>query len=200
MISFLDGVLRSKSPTEVVVDVNGVGYAVSIPLSTFEKLDGVDGRTRLFTHLHVREDSMQLFGFSAESERELFRLLISISGIGPKIALGILSGMAVAEIKHCIIKGDVAALTALQGVGRKTAERIIIELREKLARFDDTSGIGSGDMSVLPLRTEAIDALLSLGYNRPQAEAALRAVIKEAGGANLSLEALIKSALRHSAR
>lgn len=196
MISFLDGVLVSKSPTEIIVDVHGVGYAVHIPLSTFEKLNGVNQRVKIFTYLHVREDAMQLFGFATEVERELFRQLISISGIGPKIAQGILSGMDVGELKQCIISGDVAALTTIQGVGRKTAERIIVELRDKLGKLEELS-VPSTSKQV-SIRSEALRALLSLGYTRASAEAALRAVLQETK--DPSLEDLIKQALRRTSR
>ena len=196
MISFLDGVLVSKSPTEITVDVNGVGYSVQIPLSTFEKLNGVNQRVRIFTHLHVREDAMQLFGFATEPERELFRMLISVSGIGPRIAQGVLSGMNASELRQCITSGDVAALTTIQGVGRKTAERIVIELRDKVGRVGETVIAAGGKES--SVRSEALSALLSLGYTRATAEAALREVLQDAK--NLSLEEVIKQALRHASR
>ncbi len=196
MISFLDGVLVSKSPTEITIDVNGVGYSVHIPLSTFEKLDGVNQRVKIFTYLHVREDAMQLFGFATEPERELFRLLISISGIGPKIAQGILSGMSTQELRQCIIAGNVVALTTIQGVGRKTAERIVVELRDKVGKVEETTATSVGKET--SIRSEALSALLSLGYTRSTAEAALRTVLNERK--DLSLEELIKQALRHAAQ
>jgi Holliday junction DNA helicase RuvA len=192
MISFLEGVLVSKSPTELIVDVNGVGYAVHIPLSTYEKVDGVGGRVKIYTHLHVREDAMQLYGFASEMERELFRLLISVSGIGPRIAQGILSGMESGELKQAIRSGNHSALTMIQGVGRKTAERIVVELRDKLGKMDESvpSAMGKGASP----RSEALAALMSLGYSRASAESALRNVVQTSG--DLPLEELIKHALR----
>jgi len=194
MISFLDGTLVAKSPTEIIIDVNGVGYAVLIPLSTFEKLDGVNKRVRVFTHLHLREDAMQLFGFASEAEREVFRLLISVSGIGPRIAQGVLSGMNTSELRQAILSNNVAALTAIQGVGRKTAERIVMELRDKVGK--------TGEISPMPgqpsLRLEAVQALVSLGFTRASAESALNAVLKESS--NLPLEELVKQALRHGSK
>jgi len=194
MISFLDGLLVSKSPTEITIDVNGVGYSVHIPLSTFEKLDGLNQRVKIFTYLHVREDAMQLFGFATEPERELFRLLISVSGIGPKIAQGILSGMNPVELKQCITAGNIVALTTIQGVGRKTAERIVVELRDKVGKVEETAVPGAGKET--SIRSEALSALLSLGYTRSTAEAALRTVLNERK--DLSLEELIKQAIRHA--
>ncbi len=196
MISYLDGVLVHKSPTEIIVDVNGVGYAVHIPVSTFEKLDGLNQRVKIFTYLHVREDAMQLFGFATEPERELFRLLISVSGIGPKIAQGVLSGMEPIELRQCITSGDIAALTTIQGVGRKTAERIVVELRDRLGKVEEASATMTGKEA--SVRSEALNALLSLGYTRVTADAALRAVLQNTK--DLSLEELIKQALRHTAR
>lgn len=197
MISFLDGVLVSKTPTEIIVDVNGVGYSVHIPLSTFQKLDGLNQRVKVFTHLHVREDAMQLYGFATEPERELFRMLISVSGIGPKIAQGILSGMDAAELKQCISTGDVASLTTIQGVGRKTAERIVMELRDKLGKPEESLGVLSLGKQA-SIRSEALNALLSLGFTRSSAEAALRTVLQRTQ--DLSLEELIKQALRHASK
>lgn len=193
MISFLDGVLVSKSPTEITVDVNGVGYALHIPLSTYEKLNGLNQRVRIFTHLNVREDAMQLFGFATETERELFRLLISVSGIGPKMAQGVLSGMNVSELKQAIQSSNVAALTTIQGVGRKTAERIIVELKDKLGKVEEISAQHTS------VRSEALTALTSLGYTRSSAETALRAVLSAKGvSKDLPLEELIRQALRHA--
>ena len=135
MIASLTGILKSKSPTEILVEVHGIGYTVSIPLSTYEKLGDIGSSVSLLTHFHVREDVMQLFGFFTEEERRLFKLLISVSGIGPKIAQSILSGMNVEELKSHLVSGNVNALTAIPGVGRKTAERLIVELRDKVGKI-----------------------------------------------------------------
>jgi Holliday junction DNA helicase RuvA len=134
MIARLSGKLAVKSPTEIVIDVGGVAFALSVPLSTFERLPGAGETVSVFTHLHVREDLLQLYGFFAEEEREVFRILISVSGIGPKMAQGILSGLPVADLKAHIIAGNSHALTAIPGVGRKLAERLIVELRDKIAK------------------------------------------------------------------
>jgi holliday junction DNA helicase RuvA len=197
MIASLTGVLKSKSPTEILIDVNGVGYAVTIPLSTYEKLGEVESKVTLLTHLHIREDAMQLFGFASPDERFFFKLLITVNGIGPKIAQGILSGITVADLKQHIAQENIPALTAIPGVGRKTAERLIIELRDKIGKIEAASlGAQSTSGDEGDLRQEALMALTSLGYNRPIAEKALRQVLAETKGEKLSLQDLIKRALR----
>lgn len=197
MIASLTGTLKTKKPTEVLIDVNGVGFSLTIPFSTFEKLGEVETRVTLLTHLYVREDAIQLFGFATEGERFCFKLLISVNGIGPKIAQGILSGIAVADLKQHIAKEDISALTTIPGVGKKTAERLIIELRDKIGKVDvegrEVLPVQEGEDA---LRQEALLALTSLGYNRPVAEKALRQVLNEAKGEKLSLQNLIKRALR----
>ena len=137
MISFLRGEIVQKSPTELVIDVNGVGYVVTIPLSTFERLDHANGQQTILTYMHVREDVMQLYGFATEGERDFFKMLISINGIGPKMAQGILSGLSVGDLRAAIAQGNVTLLTSISGVGKKTAERIIIELRDKLGGSEE---------------------------------------------------------------
>lgn len=197
MIASLTGILRSKSPTEILVDVNGVGYSVTIPLSTFEKLGEVESKVTILTYLHVREDAMQLFGFLTPEERFVFKLLITVNGIGPKIAQGILSGITVSDMKQHIAQENISALTAIPGVGKKTAERLIIELRDKIGKIKPSAS----DMPPMTgedgdLRQEALLALTSLGYNKPIAEKALRQVFIETKGEKVSLQDLIKRALR----
>jgi Holliday junction DNA helicase RuvA len=194
MIARLHGTLLAKGPTEAVVDVGGVGYALSIPLSTFERLGDTGSAVTLLTHLHVREDSLQLFGFATDTEREMFRLLLSVSGIGPKLAQTVLSGIPAADLRAHIGTGNLGALTAVPGVGRKTAERLVLELREKMARLtpDAPSGL-PGESST---RQEALLALTSLGYPRPAAERAVRAALQASPEAEATLESLIKAALR----
>lgn len=199
MIASLSGTLKIKTPTEVLIDVQGIGYTVSIPLSTFEKLGDIGSTTTLLTHLHVREDALQLFGFATEEERFLFKLLISVSGIGPKIAQGILSGISAVELKEHIARENVTALTAIPGVGRKTAERLIIELRDKIGKLElITSSTPTLSSQQEDVRQEALLALTSLGYNRQIAEKALRQILNETNGTNLSLQELIKKALRYT--
>lgn len=201
MISYLEGQLVEKNPTEIVVSVNGVGYTLHIPLSTYERLGTVGSRARILTHLHLREDAIVLYGFASEEERQMFRLLISVSGIGPKMAQGILSGMSVLELKSCIVSGKLEALTSISGVGRKTAERLIVDLRDKLLKLEIPSSVadqpGKGQGTA---HAEALSALASLGYPRAVAEKAIRTVLREANNVKLTVEELIKRALRHTGK
>lgn len=200
MISHLRGKVIQKTPTEIIIDVNGVGYQVHIPLSTFEKIDKLNGEITILTHMHVREDAMILFGFATEPERDIFRLLISVSGIGPKIAQGILSGIATNDLREAILLGNIDALTSISGVGRKTAERIILELRSKLGKIEFTEQTVTPTSQQLKARSEAIIALMSLGFNRTNAEQALRTILSESANKELSVEEMIKRALHHSAK
>jgi Holliday junction DNA helicase RuvA len=199
MIASLDGTLKHKSPTEVLIDIQGVGYAVSIPLSTYSALGELNKPVFLLTYLHVREDIMQLFGFATEGERSMFRMLISVSGIGPRTALGILSGISVADVRHHITSGNSAALTSIPGIGKKTAERLILELRDRIDKIGPApeSSTGTTDKAS-EARSEAMLALTSLGYTRQAAEKALRFALKETGEIPLSVEDLIKRALKFS--
>jgi len=201
MISHLCGKIVQKSPTEVVVDVNGVGYLVNVSITTAELLRESDGTVTVLTHLHVREDLLQLYGFATETERDLFRLLISVSGIGPKMAQGILSGIRPSELHEAIIHGNIAALTSISGIGRKTAERIILELKTKLGKMEFTEITEAVPTSIqLKTRSEALVALMSLGYARNVAERALRAALHESHGSESTIEELIKKALKHAAK
>jgi holliday junction DNA helicase RuvA len=200
MIARLRGELIAKSPTEVVIDVNGIAFALQISVTTFEKIGDLHATVQLFSYLHVREDNLQLFGFATEEERALFRLLISVTGIGPKMAQGILSGISIPDLKTHLATGNTAALTTIPGVGRKLADRLVVELRDKMGRLD-----AAGAMAGFPgdaqgsMRSEALLALTSLGYNRTTAERAVRAALEELAGTTPTVEALIKAALRHAA-
>ncbi|MDI6802361.1 MAG: Holliday junction branch migration protein RuvA [Bacteroidota bacterium] len=198
MLSYLTGKLTYKTPTEIVIDVNGVGYSLNISLTTYEQLSSANDQVKVFTYLHVREDALLLFGFSSESEREMFKLLISVSGIGPKIAQGMLSGMTADELKSAIQTGDIAALTSLQGVGRKTAERLLLELRDKIGKAEIELPSFPATSPQIKTRNDALNALISLGYNRNTAENAIREVLKE--NKDLSVEELIRQALRHTSK
>jgi Holliday junction DNA helicase RuvA len=196
MISYLHGRLAEKSPTEVTVDVNGVAYAVHIPLSTFEAIGEVGSEIKILTYLHFREDAMQLYGFATSAERDLFKLLISISGIGPRMAQGILSGISVNELKNFILHGNFTALMSIPGVGKKTAERLVVELRDKVGKLQYE--VPAKEDKAATMRSEALLALTSLGYARATAEKAIRAVLQESDGRGLTVEDLIKRALRHT--
>ncbi|MBI4811360.1 MAG: Holliday junction branch migration protein RuvA [Ignavibacteriales bacterium] len=200
MISHIRGKLVHKSPTEIVIDVNGVGYQVNIPLSTFEKIDKLDGEVNILTYMHVREDAMILYGFATEAERDIFKMLISISGIGPKIAQGILSGINTNELREAVLMNNIEALTSISGVGRKTAERIILELKNKLGKVEITEPAITPTSIQLKARAEAVIALMSLGFNRTSAEQALRTVLSESSNKELSVEEMIKRALHHSSK
>lgn len=192
MIGHLRGVLREKRPNHVLLDVHGVGYVVHIPLSTFYKLGEVGTEASLLIHTHVREDSLSLFGFYAARERELFELLLGISGIGPRLAINVLSGMSVEELVPAIRKNDLVKLTNIPGIGRKTAERIVIELRDKLMGVEATEAAGpSGGME-----EDVVSALVNLGYER---RAAGRAVEEASRGGEKQFEPLLKHALQRLA-
>lgn len=187
MIGYLTGKIISSKPTQILLDVNGVGYLVNISISTFEKISDKE-TVSLFIHTNVKEDSITLFGFYSQSEKEMFELLISISGIGPKVSLGILSGIAVDDLKDAIANGNVSRLIAIPGIGRKTAERVVLELRNKVDSIKS-----DGITKETSAKEEAISALSTLGYQRQVAEKAVRDLLAE--NPNYSLEELIRKAL-----
>lgn len=199
MISSLRGRLIQKNPTLVVVDVNGVGYAVNIPLSSYERVGSVGSEVNLLTHLHVREDILQLYGFMTEGERELFGMLIGISGVGPRLAQSILSGISVEDFKQAVAGNDIDMLVAISGIGRKTAQRLIVELKGKFGDVvEDLVVPGAPSLRAEPsLVEEAVLALVSLGYKKAKAKAAVQRVL-EADSETLPVEEVIKRALRHT--
>jgi len=198
MIFALEGKVVSKSPTEVVIDVGGVSYLVYIPVTVYDKIGDVGSNVKLYTYLIVKDEEMFLYGFSSVEEREFFKLLISVSGIGPKMALAIMSGMSGEELKNSIVQGDVSTLVSIPGVGKKTAERVIVELRDKIAKIEFAGKplefISSDQVEV---RNEALLALISLGFTRQVAEKAIRLAIKENEKKEFTVEELVKLALRH---
>lgn len=195
MIEFLEGTLAAKEPVVAVVDVGGVAFAVHISLHTFDALPAVGERVRLLTHLHVREDALQLFGFAEASERHIFRQLQGISGIGARMALNILSGISPDDLRLRVSSADIGALTRIPGIGKKTAERIVVELRDRFAKGLD-AGERAAAGGVLSARDEALMALQALGYARPAAEKALSLVVSAAGTTISTSSDLIKAALR----
>src|SRR6266849_1286373 len=174
MIAQLRGTLADKRPNQVVVDVGGVGYLVHIPLSTFYALGELHAEVALLTHLHVREDAMAIYGFLTAHEKHVFELLISASGVGPVLALKILSGMDIDDLVPAVRAGDLARLTRIPGVGRKTAERIVVELRDKLAMMETPERIAPPGVS--SLENEVVFALTNLGYDRSAAEKTVNAI------------------------
>lgn len=196
MIARLTGRLVEKQATRLVVDVNGVGYEVQVPLSTFYVVPEPGADVTLRVHTHVREDALQLFGFSTPLEQQLFERLIAISGIGPKLALAVLSGIEPADLVRAVQAGDVGRLTLIPGVGKKTAERIGLELKDRLppGLAPELPGTAAG----ASLRADLVSALLNLGYHRPPAEKAVDAALKVPG--EPTFERALKDALRRMAR
>lgn len=196
MIAQLTGILVFKSGTDVVLDCGGVGYAVSVPLSTAERLPAIGERATVLTILAVREDAMQLFGFFTSAERDAFRVITNISGIGGRTALGILSASPLAEFRNAILRNDLVSLQRLPGIGKKTAERLVIELRDKVVGLVPDGDLGSA-LPPSQHSEEALAALQSLGFTRAAAEKAIKAVLVGDPSAATSSETLIRSALRH---
>jgi Holliday junction DNA helicase RuvA len=191
MIGRLTGILAEKSPPQLLVDCNGVGYEVDVPMSTFYNLPALGERLTLLTHLVVREDAQLLYGFLTAAERSTFRELLKISGIGPRTALSILSGLSVAELAQAVAQQQVARLTKVPGIGKKTAERLLLELKGRLAP-DLSSPAASATTDA---QVDIVQALVALGYNEREAGAALRALPRDVGvaeGIKLALKALSK--------
>ncbi len=194
MIGSLTGTLEQKAPPRLLLDVGGVGYDIEAPMSTFYALPAVGQRVRLLIHQVVREDALLLFGFGSEAERRLFRNLLKVSGIGPRIALAILSGVSIETFSQLVWGQDAAALTRIPGVGRKTADRLLVEMRDRLDQPDSPAAALS--LPADGIEAEALNALLALGYK--PAEAAR--LIKSAADGTQSTEELIRRALQAAAR
>lgn len=199
MIAYLHGRLFQKHPNRIVVDVNGVGYDVSVPLSTFYGLGEPGSEIALRIHTHVREDALSLYGFATELEQALFERLISVSGIGPKVGLSVLSGIEPPDLIRAIEQGDIARLTAIPGVGRKTSERIVLELKDRLPRAQASAVAPGGAVVDAPLlRDDVLSALMNLGYHRPLAEKAVESAITATPDGDF--ERTLRQALRNLAR
>ena len=206
MIAHLSGTLLSKEPNSVIVDVGGVGYEVTIPISTFYDLEEAGSNVKLRIYTHVREDALQLYGFKTMRERELFMRLISVSGIGPKLGITLLSGMSADEMIASIRTNNLARLTLIPGVGRKTAERLVMELRDKVAslasaeleEFGVTTATGAPVATEDSMRSDVLYALLNLGYQRTSAEKAVTAALDEGG--DISVELILRRSLRKLAK
>jgi Holliday junction DNA helicase RuvA len=199
MIGFLRGRIADKQPNRLIIDVQGVGYEVHVPLSTFYDAgeEGADITLRIYTH--VREDALQLYGFLTDLERQVFERLIGISGIGPKLAIAVLSGMDPRDLLLSVQRGDVARLTSIPGVGKKTSERIVLELKDRLAQLPgavavEAVSVNGGDR----VRSDLLSALQNLGYHRPQAEKAIDATLQTMS--DPTFEQALKAALRELMR
>lgn len=196
MIAFIRGVLIDKYPTHVIIETNGVGYELMVPVSTFEKLPQPGAQVRLLSHLYVREDALALYGFYSAEERELFRELLTVSGIGPRLALTILSGLPVAQVYRAVAEDDEDTLTKIKGLGKKTVQRMILDLKDRAAEKAQQNA--SMPTLLMPQHSgnieQSIAAMVTLGYSRREAEAVIiKAAAKTA--ADASVEELIKIAL-----
>jgi Holliday junction DNA helicase RuvA len=193
MIAQLRGTLADKRPNQLIVEVGGVGYLVNIPLSTFYALGGLREEVVLLVHTHVREDSLALYGFLTAREKHLFEMLLSASGVGPTLALKILSGMSADELGPAIREGDIARLTRIPGVGKKTAERMVVELRDKLSAAEPEALASSAAAGRGGVSGDVVSALLNLGYDSRAAEAAVERAARGGGADNF--EAVLRAAL-----
>ena len=200
MIAALRGRLAAKQPNRIIVDVGGVGYDVAVPLSTYYKLGEPGSDVALRVHTHVREDTLALYGFSTALELQVFERLIGISGIGPKLALAVLSGIDVADLVRAVQTGDVGRMTAIPGIGKKTAERIGLELKDKLPKgiIDESAAGAEAAAPGRELRQDLLSALLNLGYHRPLAEKAVEAALARVESP--AFETVLRQALRELAR
>lgn len=202
MIAFIRGRIVQALPGQAVIDVNGVGYQALIPLSTFDRLPQPGGEISLLTHYHVTERDHQLYGFLTAEERDLFRLLIDrVSGIGPKMALAVLSGMPVADFKDAVIRNDIAALSRMKGVGKKTAERIVLELQDKVGVVETWQAAKNAQSAHDPSKqaqADAVLALISLGYKQGEAQKSVTDLVKQSGldPSAITADKLVRDALR----
>jgi Holliday junction DNA helicase RuvA len=198
MITFLDGTLVEALPTQVVIGVHGVGYHVNIPLSSYDRLPAVGQPIKILTHLAIREDAHVLYGFMSSAERDLFRLLVNhVSGIGPKTALDVLSGMSVTNFKAAVVNGDAGLLAKIKGIGKKTAERIVVELKDRvgIAAAWEAASAAHGPTAEEREINDAVLALIALGYKQVDAHKAVKQVWDKAGSTRSS-EDLVRSALK----
>jgi Holliday junction DNA helicase RuvA len=193
MIGYLKGVLLGKNPSSVLLDVNGVGYQVTIPVSTFYDLPDEGSALSLYIYTHVREDILALYGFRTTREKKLFEKLIGVTGIGPKMAISFLSGMTAEELIPAIQRQDIARLATIPGVGRKTAERVTMELRDQISSL--LSEVGAKATAEKPMQEDLISALTNLGYHRTLAERAVKAALEKAS-ADAAFEDLLKQSLQ----
>ena len=199
MYAYVSGTLADKKPTEAVIDVGGIGYRLLIPASSFEKLPALGKPAKLLTTFVVRDDAQVLYGFATEPEQTAFETLTAVSGVGPKLALAALSAMSPSELRDTVVSGDAAMLTRVPGVGKRTAERLIVELRDKFAGMDglEAGGAAGGDSAASAARADARSGLEALGLGRAEAEKRLRKVLRAHPGTQ-SAEDLIRLALREA--
>lgn len=193
MIGYLTGKIISKKPTQILLDVNGVGYLINISINTFDKLPAENENSSLFIYLSVKEDSLTLFGFNSIAEKEMFELLIGVNGVGPKSALSILSGIEFSELSEAIKTGNLGRIIAVPGIGKKTGERLLIELRDKVDSVAEEFAAGTTRQS--NIKSDAVMALVSLGYNQKTSEKTVANILT--AQPDLTIEELIKYALSY---
>lgn len=200
MIAYVSGTLVDKDPESALVDVNGIGYRVHVPTSTYQRLPDTDEEVTLHTFHYLREDDEALYGFATKAERTVFETMTGVSRVGPKLALSALSAMSPTELRDHVMEGDKSRLTQISGVGKKTADRLIVELRDPLADldvFDDASPLSGGSDARAEARADALEALSELGMNKADAERAIRRVLREDAGIQ-SADELTQRALQES--
>jgi len=196
MITFLEGIIEDKQPTHLVLNVGGVGYEVIISLNSYDRLPTAGEKVRVLIHDHIREDAHVLFGFMTEDERRVFSLLLSVSGIGPKTALSVLSGMSVREVKVAIKDGDVKRLSSISGIGKKTAERMVVELRDKFTSGEILAASSGQSLTESDVRLrDAVLALISLGYKRAEAQDMVLKASAQPSVNGADVETLVRKAL-----
>jgi Holliday junction DNA helicase RuvA len=202
LIAQLTGKLAYKQPNNAILDVNGVGYEVTIPVTTFYVLGEIGSDVSLKIHTHVREDALLLYGFATARDKELFLKLVSVSGIGPKVAITMLSGMQAPELITAIQKNDLGRLTAIPGVGRKTAERVVVELRDKLGKItlaeEELAAMPESSAADMTIQEDTIAALIALGYPKPLAEKSVASAMREDG--DMTIQAVLKRSLKRLSR
>ncbi len=197
MIRYISGTLVEKKPTQAVIDVQGVGYLIHIPTSAYERLPDAGSAAKLHTYHYVREDALQLFGFTDPDQRSIFEVMLGVSGIGPKLALAALSAFSAGELREHVVRGDVGVLTGIPGVGRKTAERLIVELRDKFASHELVAAGGDGAPAAGGLRYDALAALEALGLSRAAADKSISRALKDHPDIS-TVEDLVRHALQGS--
>jgi len=198
MIALINGLLINKSISHVIVEANGIGYRIFVPLTTFYELPSMDQSVTLHIHTHVRQDAISLFGFGTEEEKNVFELMLSVSGIGPKLAINILSGISAEELIRAVSHGNLNRLVSIPGVGKKMAERMILELKDKMVKLSTYEAIykADGDIEVFDsIIDDALSALVNLGYKNQKARDVLDKIIKESSE-SLTLDVLLKKALK----
>ncbi len=194
MIAYLNGTIAEKHPTRLIVEVSGVGYEVFIPLSSYDRLPAAGDSCMILTHHHVREDAQVLFGFMTDSERAMFRLLLGTTGVGPKLALSALSGLSVKDLKAAIVTGDTKCLSSISGIGKKVAERLVVELKDKISDGEAFEALSGGEEEGDALSRDAVLALVALGYKQEQARKMVMDAAK-AGKDATTVEDLVRRAL-----